>query len=179
MTPERRRLVLFALLAVVVGWSGWLALSEDTPTDADSDLRASSPAAPAAPVVTEMRTPDLLPAPPTPPAPATGEPRLALSTVDLFPRQSWYVAPPPPPPPPPAPYVPPPPPEAPPLPYSYIGRWQEGGETTFYLARGALPVSVRPGQVLDGVWKLEAASSDALSFTYLPLNQTRILRTGD
>ena len=43
---------------------------------------------------------------------------------NAFSAISWYVPPPPPPPPK---YVPPPPPTAPPLPFSYFGRYEEGG----------------------------------------------------
>ena len=46
-------------------------------------------------------------------------------------------------------------------------------------ARGTAPVSVHAGQVLDGVWRLEPVTGGMLNFTYLPLNQTRSLRTGD
>jgi hypothetical protein len=60
-----------------------------------------------------------------------------------------------------------------------MGRWQEAGQTTYYLARGTAPVSVHAGQVLDGVWRLEPVTGGMLNFTYLPLNQTRSLRAGD
>jgi hypothetical protein len=110
------------------------------------------------------------------PKPQEAASRLALSRANLFPEQTWFVAPPPPPPPPP--YVPPPP-QAPALPFSYMGRWQDDAQTTYYLMRGTLPLSVRAGQVLDGVWRLEPVANGILNFTYLPLNQTRSLRTGD
>ena len=167
MNDTRRRALLFLLLAGVVGWSGWLALNEPAAEQAAIELvepaaRTRNPA-PAAAAVTPARV-------------VEAAPRLALSRVNLFPEQTWFVAPPPPPP---APYVAPPPPQAPALPFSYMGRWQEAGETTYYLIRGTLPVSVRPNQVLDGVWRLEPVSGSQLNFTYLPLNQTRSLRTGE
>ncbi|MGA9163696.1 MAG: hypothetical protein WBZ31_04510, partial [Thiobacillus sp.] len=74
---------------------------------------------------------------------------------------------------------PPPPPQAPALPFAYMGSWQEGPTTTYYLTRGTMPVSVRTGQLVDGVWRLETAAGGSLNFTYLPLNQTRSLRMGD
>lgn len=164
MTAARRRVLLFLALAGVVGWSVWLASGETDTAVVDvaepvSRVRSSAPADAA---------------PPTPPPDAV--PRLALSRRNLFPEQTWYVPPLPPPPPP---YVAPPPPQAPALPFSYMGRWQEAGQTTYYLARGTLPVSVRAGQVLDGVWRLEPVTGGQLNFTYLPLDQTRSLRTGD
>lgn len=164
MTAPRRRALLFLALAGVVGWSLWLASGETKHAEVDvaePATRARSPAP--AETAASAQQPD----------PAS---RLALSRSNLFPEQSWYV---PPPPPPPQPYVAPPPPQAPALPFSYMGRWQEAGQTTYYLARGTLPVSVHAGQVLDGVWRLEPVTGGQLNFTYLPLDQTRSLRTGD
>ena len=173
MTGKQRRTVMFAVLAGVVAWSGWLALNEPA-SDAESDLLATAdPATPATPAPLHVSGATST----TVPAESQETPsRLALSRANLFPEQTWYVAPPPPPPP--APYVPPPP-QAPPLPFSYMGRWHDAGQTTYYLTRGSLPVSVRAGEVLDGVWRLESVSGTQLNFTYLPLNQMRSLRTGD
>ncbi|MFP5408006.1 MAG: hypothetical protein ACLGGY_01865 [Gammaproteobacteria bacterium] len=165
MTAARRRALLFLALAGVVGWSLWLAFGETNTAvvDVAEPVTRARSAAPAEAVAARAQPPE-------------AAPRLALSRSNLFPEQTWYVAPPPPPPPP---YVEPPPPQAPALPFSYMGRWQEAGQTTYYLARGSLPVSVRAGQVLDGVWRLEPVTGGQLNFTYLPLNQTRSLRTGD
>lgn len=60
-----------------------------------------------------------------------------------------------------------------------MGRWNEGGKDTYYLARGREPLSVQAGQVVDGVWRLEPVRGDVLNFTYTPLNQTRSLRMGE
>jgi hypothetical protein len=162
---------LFIALAGVAAWSGWLAINEPTGS-AEADLvEVAEPVArtrPPAPSVVGTA-----PAP-APTNPQDAAPRLALSRANLFPEQTWFVAPPPPPL-----FVPPPPPQAPALPFSYMGRWQEADQTTYYLTRGTLPVSVHPGQVLDGVWRLEPVTGGQLNFTYLPLDQTRSLRTGD
>ena len=170
MTSGQRRVALFVALAAVVAWSGWLAVNDESAATEDDAIELAKPVAhmpaPAA-------SPPLVTAPP---AREVG-PRLTFARADLFPKQSWYVPPPPPPLPPPPP--PPPPPQAPALPFTYMGHWQEGGQTTYYLARGLESLSVRPGQVLDGVWRLEPVSGSLLNFTYLPLNQTRSLRTGD
>lgn len=166
MTEKQRRSMLFLTLAGAVSWSVWLALDEPS-SETESEL--------AEPQV-RIRPPTPAESAAAPAKPQEAAPRLALSRANLFPEQTWYVPPPPPPPPP---YVPPPPPQAPALPFSYMGRWQEAGQTTYYLARGTLPVSVRTGQVLDGVWRLEPVAGGQLNFTYLPLDQTRSLRTGD
>jgi len=167
-----RRSLLYIALAGVAAWSGWLAINEPA-SETEADLVAAAEpmahAQPPAPAAIDATV-----ASPTKPQEAA--PRLALARANLFPEQTWFIAPPPPPPPP---YVPPPPPQAPALPFSYMGRWQEAGQTTYYLTRGMLPVSVRSGQILDGVWRLEPVTGGLLNFTYLPLNQTRSLRTGD
>lgn len=167
MKQTHRRFLLFALLAGVAGWSVWLAVQPPADEAATVEL-AERPPRPA---------PSTRTAPPAPPQQST-EPvlRLAQPAVNLFAEQTWFVAPPPPPPPP---YVPPPPPQAPALPYVYLGRWLEGDVTTWYLTRGGVPLAVRAGQVLDGTWRLDTVRASALDFTYLPLNQTRSLRTGD
>jgi hypothetical protein len=168
MTPRQRRATLFVILVAAAAWSAWLAIDDDgTKADTDAviqprDRRSVS----AAPAKTTAR-----------PLTVT-EPAIRLGPVrsNLFPAQTWYFPPPPPPPPP---YVPPPPPQAPTLPFSYMGRWQEAGQTTYFLMRGSMPLSVRTGQVVGGVWRLETVEGSTLNFTYLPLNQTRSLRTGD
>jgi hypothetical protein len=169
MNDKQRRAVLFIALAGAVSWSAWLAFNEPA-SEVESEV--AEVAEPATRTPASIRNVAVA----TQPTAQEATPRLALARANLFPEQTWYVAPPPPPPPA---YVPPPPPQAPALPFSYMGRWQEAGQTTWYLARGALPVSVRAGQVLDGVWRLETASGSLLNFTYLPLNQTRSLRTGE
>ena len=173
MTDRQRRIFLFLALAGVGAWSIWLASNESSNDDqgspnqvAEPSVRKKSPSPVAsipAPILTPAKTQEI-------------QPRLALARANLFPEQTWFIPPPPPPPPPP--YVAPPP-QAPALPFGYMGRWQEANQTTYYLERGTLPVSVRPGQVLDGVWRLEPVTGGILVFTYLPLNQTRSLRTGD
>ena len=169
MTDKQRRSVLFVALAGAVLWSAWLALDEPA-SEVESD--AVAVAEPAKRTHASVKNASVV----APPKPQDAAPRMAPSRTNLFPEQTWYIPPPPPPPPP---YVPPPPPQAPALPFSYMGRWTDAGQTTYYLARGTLPVSVRAGQVLDGVWRLEPVSGGLLNFTYLPLNQTRSLRIGD
>lgn len=174
MSEKQRRAFLFIALAGVGAWSAWLAVNEPaSEADAEPAALAEAVERPRAAAVQAVEpAPALMPAPPAQ-GPA---PRLALARADLFPEQTWFIPPPPPPPPP---VVAPPPPQAPALPYSYMGRWQEAGQTTYYLNRGSTPLSVRAGQVLDGAWRLEPVANGMLNFTYLPLNQTRSLRIGD
>jgi hypothetical protein len=92
----------------------------------------------------------------------------------LFGRQDWT---PPPPPPPPAP--PPPPPSAPPLPFTYIGKKEEGGRWEVYLARGADTFIVRDKTQIDDAYRAERIAPPNLTITYLPLKQVQTLIIGD
>ncbi len=116
-------------------------------------------------------------------APADNAPRVELDKLkrpaapaepsNLFNSRSWEkkaapkkAAPPPP---------PPPPPQAPPLPFTYVGRWIERGETTVMLAQGPRNFTVREGEKVDASYLLEKVSPDRLVFRYVPLDQTQVL----
>jgi hypothetical protein len=90
---------------------------------------------------------------------------------NLFGPQSWQprvrerkVAPPP-----------PPPPEPPPLPYAYLGKWTENGDTQIVLAKQRENVLVRAGETLDDVYRVESVGEGQLVFRYLPLDVTQVL----
>lgn len=102
--------------------------------------------------------------------------RLAPRMIaNLFPVQTWVVAPPPPPP---RVVPPPPPPEAPALPFVYLGAWRAAGHTTYYLLEGQRLIEARAGEVLDGVWRLTPGTGQQLDFHYRPLHQVRPLQMG-
>ena len=92
--------------------------------------------------------------------------------VDIFATQTWYVAPPPPPP------AKPPPPSAPPLPFSYIGKLEEAGATTVFLTRQGINYSVKQGDQIEGTYRIEQISPQAVVLTYLPLNIRQTLPIG-
>jgi len=73
---------------------------------------------------------------------------------------------------------PPPPPQAPPLPFAYVGRLVEDRDTTVFLASGERNLIVKPGEVIDNLYKLEEVGERALVLTYLPLSQRQSLPTG-
>jgi hypothetical protein len=99
-------------------------------------------------------------------------PGQAQPSGDLFGPRSWQPrAPQKKAPPPPA----PPPPQAPPLPYQYLGRWIEKGDTLVYLARQDRNYLARLGQTLDGTYRIESISDDRLVLRYLPLGTAQIL----
>jgi hypothetical protein len=59
---------------------------------------------------------------------------------------------------------------APPLPYRFAGRVRKGTEEEFLVSKGELIIPVRPGDVLDGTYRVVAAKADGIDLVYLPLN---------
>ena len=65
-----------------------------------------------------------------------------------------------------------PPARAPALPYTYIGSLREaGGKRTLFLLEDQQLVTARIGQVLDGRYRVDAVDENAVTLTYLPLNE--------
>lgn len=76
---------------------------------------------------------------------------------------------------PPAPPPPPPPPQAPPLPYTYMGKWTEKGQTTIFLTRGERHVTVRGVGKLDENYTVEALDDRQIVLLYTPLGVRQVL----
>ena len=75
--------------------------------------------------------------------------------------------------------VPPPPPSAPPLPFTLVGSFEaKSGETVYYLAEADKVHVVRPGEAVNGLYRLEAAAADRLELLYLPLAIKQTLVSG-
>jgi hypothetical protein len=106
---------------------------------------------------------------------AAAETDKAASTA--FIAMSWYVPPPPPPPPPPPVPVPPPPPTAPPMPFSFLGRYVEGGKLTILLVKGDRVYTVSEGEVIDNTYRVERLNGGEVELTYLPLNIKQTITT--
>ena len=101
------------------------------------------------------------------------------ATGELFAKSSWVIAPPPPPPPPaPPPPPPPPPPSAPALPYTYMGKLEQGETHVVILNKGNRVVTVSLGDVLENTYKVESIEASKVTFTYLPLGISQSLSTG-
>jgi hypothetical protein len=92
---------------------------------------------------------------------------------DIFSPHSWL--PPPPPPPPPqavAPAPPPPPPMAPLLPFSFFGSLDEKGlARRVFLTKGDQLVIVKANDIVEGQYRVDQITENAVDLTYLPLNQ--------
>ena len=91
---------------------------------------------------------------------------------DIFSRQSW--APPPPPSPP---SMKPQPPSPPPLQFRYLGKVMEGGDTQVFLALAERNYIVKPGENINGQYRMDEVNDENITFTYLPLNAKQMLST--
>lgn len=76
------------------------------------------------------------------------------------------------------PIAPPPEPSAPPLPYSYLGKMMEDGKVVIFLGKQENNYSVRLGETVDGLYRLDEISDQALTLVYLPLEKKQMLPIG-
>lgn len=166
--PWRQRL-LFGVLAVTVVFSVAIGEAEKSP---DEPVLASK-----------------TPKPHVSSRAVQAQPRIALERLqrqtaavktdlpasNTFSAASWYVPPPPPPPPKPQ---PPPPPTAPPMPFSFMGRYEEGGGKIILLVRGDRIYTVSEGEVIDNTYRVERLAGGQLELTYLPLNIKQMISAG-
>jgi hypothetical protein len=98
----------------------------------------------------------------------------ARRVKEMFPSQSWYVAPPPPPP------APPPIPTAPALPFVFIGKLVEhNGKLTIFVTFQDRNFAVKEGDVIDSTYRVNAIKGSVMELTYLPLGTKQTLYIGD
>lgn len=88
---------------------------------------------------------------------------------NLFNIKSWYVPPPPPKPKPPAP---------PPLPFTYLGKEIDGAQITVFVAQGDRNYALKTGDVIDGIYRVEAIAPPVMTLTYIPLRMQQTLEIG-
>jgi hypothetical protein len=92
----------------------------------------------------------------------------AAEIADVFPAQSWYV----------------PPPEAPPvrtpppLPFAYLATVREAGGITVFLTAQNRNFPIKPGELIDGSYRVEAVDDRRVVFTYLPMGMKQTLVIG-
>lgn len=91
------------------------------------------------------------------------------ATIDPFRNKSWYVAPPPP---------PPPKPTAPPLPFQFLGKLVESGETRVFLNYQGAHLIAKAGDVINGQYRVEEIVGNSMTFVYQPLKETQVLVIG-
>jgi hypothetical protein len=63
---------------------------------------------------------------------------------------------------------------APPLPFQYLARITDGGNTTIYVMQGEDHYGVKPGLVINN-YRVEKVTETAVTFTYLPLGTRQVL----
>ena len=169
--PWHRR-ILFGSLAVTLVLSAasgkeWQTADEPVlPTERPGSHASRQPTQPQPQVVLERLNREDASAKPDPAA------------SNAFRAMSWYVPPPPPPPKPPPKPLPPPPPTAPPLPFSFMGRYEEGDTRIILLVRGDRIYTVSEGEVIDNTYRVESLTGGQLELTYLPLNIKQTISAG-
>ena len=168
-TRPRRQRILFSALAVTIALTaasgkGRQAPDEPAlPTKNPTPRASKQPAQPLLRVELERLQSQKVPAETDPAASSAFKPI------------SWYVPPPPPPPPKP---LPPPPPTAPPVPFSFMGRYEDGEKRIILLVKGDRVYTVSEGEVIDNTYRVERLSGGQLELTYLPLNIRQTISAG-
>lgn len=178
MTPKQRWIILGGLLSATLV-AGYLIDDEPAP---EKSKRKGSVASKSAASSAEgrragakERVAELAAAPLSFPEPAPAESVDESKTeegtkpIDPFRNKSWYVAPPPP---------KPPKPTAPPLPFKYLGKLNEEGETRVFLNHQGKHIIARVGDVINGTYSVEEISGGQMTFLYQPLNEKQVLGIG-
>jgi hypothetical protein len=139
------------------------------------DARDDKPAARAAPAARVATAPPAAenraepqPTPQSAGLPARGA--LGEPASPLFAVQSWQppppkaVAPPP-----------PPPPTAPPMPFRFAGKIVQDGRLSVFLAKGDTLLTVRQGDTVEGVYRVDSVGDTEIALTYVPLGQKQTI----
>jgi hypothetical protein len=176
MKPNQRWLILGSLLLVTVV-AAYLAEDEPAPEKSTRKVPAaakwatSSPAADSGRGEIREKVAELAAAPLSFPEPApVAEAEEGKKPVDPFRSKTWALPPPPPP--------PPPPPKAPPLPFQYLGKLSEDGETRVFLNHQGKHIIAKVGDVINGTYTVEAIAGGRMTLIYQPLNETQVLAIG-
>ena len=167
--PALRRWSLAAALAATVAAASWVG-GEQNDGSAAQGAGSGTRHEPAAPTVP-------LAGPATPTADPAGtyalilqQRAMARESVDLFESRSWK------PPPVAVERAPEPPPRVPELPFAYVGRLVEHGESTVFLEAEDRLHAVKAGQTVDGHYRIDEIHDDTVSLTYLPLGARQTLQ---
>jgi hypothetical protein len=70
------------------------------------------------------------------------------------------------------------PPPPPPLPFTYMGKMLEDGQTVVFLTRGDRNYVVRKGATIDGQYRVDAIGPRSMVLTYLPAKAKQSLAIG-
>ena len=69
-------------------------------------------------------------------------------------------------------------PQAPALPFRFLGRYIEDGQTIVFLLFNEQSLVAKVGDVLQQNYKVQSVTASAMTLVYLPLNQTQTLDIG-
>lgn len=170
MRPKQRWLILGSLLLATLAAAHFA--EDDTPLPEAGPRRAAkAPRVPAANAGGETRrAADSHASIPLAFPEAGGLPEAdETAAIDPFRSKSWFVAPPPP---------PPPRPTAPPLPFQYLGKLVDGGETRVFLNFQGGHVIAKVGDVINAQYRVEEIAGNRMIFLYQPLKETQVLTIG-
>lgn len=172
MSPFRKRLTLYGLLAASVAGGVWLANADDSQAaDLNESVSMPSSRVPRAkerlpPVAAPLQLNEL------------SRMFVAADDVNPFGVKSWA--------PPVAPVMQPQvqaqvtaDPVVPPLPFTFAGKLElEEGKWLVYLAKGDQSFGVSRGETFDGHYRLDGVADGNLVITYLPLGAKQLLPVG-
>ena len=176
MTPKQRWIILGGLLSATLV-AGYLVDDEPVPEKGKRKGSVASKSAASSPAESRRagakeRVTELAAAPLSFPEPAPvdeGKTEEGEKHIDPFRNKSWYVAPPPP---------KPPKPTAPPLPFQYLGKLNEEGETRVFLNHQGKHIIAKVGDVINGTYSVEEIAGGQMTFLYQPLNEKQVLGIG-
>ena len=77
-----------------------------------------------------------------------------------------------------APPPPPPKPVAPPFPYAYMGGLTDDVGRMAFFTKGERVLTVKAGDTVDAVFRVDQMTENQMQLTYLPLNQTLVVALG-
>ncbi|MDE2081232.1 MAG: hypothetical protein KGI90_07760 [Burkholderiales bacterium] len=169
----KRGPMLAAALVATLAATAWVATHSDADSVVPAGAAAGSPGKAPASNRAVVR-----PAAPAPAAAWPGLPRPRTAAAWPFDpdEAAAWGAPPPPVPPPPAPSQTPPPPAAaplPPFPYALIGRFWDASGVRVLLNGPRRTLDVRPDDVIDGQWRVDAIGDAGITLTWLPGGQQK------
>lgn len=175
MKPQQRWILIGGMLLATL-LAGYFAEDEPAPEKGKRAGSASAKTSPSA-GVSESRRPkpgdkvaELAAAPLSFPEPVAASEELeAAANIDPFRAKTWYIAPPPP---------PPPKPTAPPLPFQYLGKLVEAGETRVFLNHQGKQLIARVGDIINGTYSVEEIVGGQMTFLYQPLKEKQVLAIG-
>ena len=174
MKPKQRWLILGGLLLGTLA-AGYLVEDEPAPEKSKRKGSVASKSAASSPAESRRagareQTTELAAAPLNFPEPApVEEVEEGEKRIDPFRNKTWYIAPPPP---------KPPKPTAPQLPFQYLGKINEAGETRVFLNHQGKHIIAKLGDVINGTYSVEEISGGQMTFLYQPLNEKQVLGIG-